>query len=156
MITLEQKVDLILQYIATDDESLKAKLKREAAEYLQSLNSDSKTMDDVIEGLLKEIGVSCKLKAREFISCAVKLIIEDGSYIEHVSNKLYPTLAEKFNSTPSKIERAIRYAITVVFTSRDVSSVYDIFGNSISVNTGKPTNTEFIATCVNEVKRRMR
>lgn len=156
MVTLEQKVDLILQYIATDDKKLKAKLKREAAEYLQSLKSESETVDNVIDELLKEIGVSCKLKGHEIISHAIKLIIEDSSYIEHITNKLYPALAEKFNSTPSKIERAIRYAITVVFTSRDVSNVYDIFGNSISVNTGKPTNTEFIATCVNEVKRRMR
>ena len=163
MTTIEKKIDIILRYIATEDETELSKLKKEAIAALQHdttpapVHEDPEDIpDNVIEDILKEIGIPSHLTGYERIFWAIKLCYSDKKYIDNVTKKLYPTIAARCDTTSSRVERAIRHAIECVWTSRDLNNAMVIFGNTISVDKGKPTNSEFVSACVKEVKRRMR
>lgn len=166
MSTLEQKIDIILRYITTDDETEKAYLKVEAFKALESEPTpaipeavsarNEISIDDIIEELLKEIGIPYHLLGRDQIACAIKLAIEDDTYVNAMTRRMYPTVAERCNSTSARVERSIRHAINCVWQSRDLDNAYALFGNTLHINRGKPTNSEFLAACAKEVKRRMK
>lgn len=165
MSTLEQKIDIILRYITTDDETEKTLLKAEA---FVALNSEPTpaipeavsarneiSVDDIIEELLKEIGIPYHLVGHDQIACAIKLILADKTYADSITKGLYPAVAELCGTTSTRAERGIRHAIDCVWNSRDLDNAYAIFGNTLNINRGKPTNSEFLSACVKEVKRRM-
>ena len=163
MITMEQKIDIILRYLVTDDEVEKNLLKAEAFVALNSeptpeavLTHDESPLDDIVEGLLDEIGVPYHLVGRAHLHCAIKLLVSDKKYADAIVKCLYPAVAEHCSTTGIRVERGIRHAISCVWTSRDLDNAHAIFGNTINVNSGKPTNSEFLAACVNEVKHRMK
>ena len=160
MITMEQKIDIILRYIASEDETDKAILREKAIEALNdtapATNNSADTLDDIIETLLSEIGIPCHLLGYAHITRALKLIVSDDSHIHEITKKLYPAVAERADTTPSRVERGIRHAIEVVWSSRDTDNANAILGNTISIDKGKPTNAEFLACCAKEVKRRMK
>lgn len=159
MYTLEQKIDIILRYITTDDETEKTLLKAEAFVALNSeptpAISEAISVDDIIEELLKEIGIPCHLVGHEQIACAIKLVTADKTYADRITKGLYPAVAELCGTTSSRAERGIRHAIDCVWTSRDLDNAHALFGNTLSINRGKPSNGEFIVACVKEVKRRI-
>lgn len=160
MITMEQKIDIVLRYIASEDETDKAVLREKAIEALNDTTSSAEqtadAIDEVIEKLLKEIGIPCNLVGYMHITHALKLIVSDNSYIHEITKRLYPAIAERVGSTPPRVERGIRHAIEVVWNSRDTDNAYAIFGNSVNVNKGKPCNSKFLAGCVKEVEYRMK
>lgn len=159
MVTLENKIDIILRYIATDDETLKAQLREEASNALLTDTTPahiSPDIDDVIEDLLKEIGIPCHLKGHEHLCCAIKLCYSDKKYIEQITKELYPTVSVRCDTTSTRVERAIRHAIECVWNTRDIDNATVIFGNTLAINKGKPTNGEFLSACTKEVKRRMK
>ena len=164
MITLEQKIDLIMRHAVAEDPELKNHLRNEIVRVLSD-TSESTTdissvtdnvINDVIEDLLKELGAPCHLSGYEQTIYAMKLIISDSDYLEAVTYKLYPTVAKKFHSTPSRVERNIRHVIESAWSRQDLENAYRIFGNTISIDKGKPTNSEFLACCAKVVKRRIR
>lgn len=163
MITMEQKIDIILRYIATENESVKAQLKEEAFNALLSdttpkpvYDDPEDILDDVIEDLLKEIGIPYHLVGHEHIHVAIKLVISDRKYMDSMTKLLYTTVAARCDSTAVRVERGIRHAIECVWNSRDLDNAFAIFGNTLSIMRGRPTNGEFISACVKEVKRRMK
>lgn len=162
MSTLEQKIDIILRYITTDDEVEKACLRIEAFKALDDESipapapiPEATSVDDIIEELLKEIGIPYHLVGHDQIHCAIKLVLADKTYADSITKGLYPAVAELCGTTSTRAERGIRHAINCVWTSRDLDNAYAIFGNTISIHKGKPSNGEFIVACVKEVKRRM-
>lgn len=155
MITLEEKIDIILQYIATDDpEKLKA-LREDAANALETESIDIRTTD-VIENLVKETGVPTSLKGHDYLVYAIKLAVSDRKYVLGITTLTYPEIAAYFNSTAQRVERGIRHAIEVAFDRGDIEDIRRLFGNTISLNKGKTTNKEFISACAKEVERRLR
>lgn len=163
MVTLEQKIDIILRYIATEDETELVSLKEAAFAALQSdvpytpaHDDHEDILDNIIEDLLKEIGIPCHLKGHAHLCCALKLCYSDKEYIDAMTKLMYPVVAAHCDTTATRVERAIRHAIECVWNSRDIENAMAIFGNTISIDKGKPTNSEFIAACAATVKRRMR
>lgn len=159
MFTLEQKIDIILAWIATDDFEEIDGIRQKAREALASDNSSADrkaNMDDLIYDLFKEIGVIPKLTGYNYAITAVKLVIENPSRVNHITKELYPDIASKHNSTPTRVERCIRHVVETIFARGDHAGLADVFGNIINCETGKVTNGEFIAACANEIKRRMR
>lgn len=158
MITMEEKIDIILQYIATDDpEKLKA-LREEAADALETdpnTNTDADIID-VIENLIKEAGVPTSLRGHDYLVYAIKLAVSDRKYVLGITTLTYPEIAACFNSTAQRVERGIRHAIEVAFDRGDIEDIRRLFGNTISLNKGKTTNKEFISACAKEVERRLR
>ena len=98
---------------------------------------------------LRELGVPQHIKGYKYLRHALVAVAQDGSLVEAITKALYPSVAQEFDTTPSRVERAIRHAIEVAWDRGDLEILDQYFGNSISRTKGKPTNSEFIATVGN-------
>ena len=95
--------------------------------------------------IIHEIGVPAHIKGYQYLREAIILTINDMDVINAVTKILYPTVAKKFTTTPSRVERAIRHAIEVAWDRGDIETLQKFFGYTVSNIKGKPTNSEFIA-----------
>ena len=103
------------------------------------------TLESVVTDVIHEIGVPAHIKGYQYLREAILLTIDDMDIINSVTKVLYPEVARKFNTTPSRVERAIRHAIEVAWDRGDIETLQKFFGYTVSNIKGKPTNSEFIA-----------
>lgn len=115
------------------------KKKRELAPFTDS------DMDVVISDIMRQIGVPAHIKGYQYLRTAIKLSVNDSQMLGSVTKLLYPTVAKMYNTTSSRVERAIRHAIEVAWDRGDVDVLSSYFGYTIQSQRGKPTNSEFIA-----------
>lgn len=156
MTTFEKKVDLVARYIDANDRKTKALIKEELHNLLQTENGESTFhRNHVVEDLLTEIGCPCNARGYSLLTYAIQLIVDDPTYLEGITKRLYPELATRFGITQSATERAMRHCIELGFSRGDPDDIYAVFGNTVNVDKCKPTNKEFLATCAKVVKRRM-
>lgn len=104
-----------------------------------------------ISNILKELGMPCSIKGYFFVRRAIELAVEDINIVHYVTKKLYPTIAKEFDTTPNRVERAIRHAIEVCCDRGDEVKLYSIFGYTINSRKGKPTNSEFVSMIANDI-----
>ena len=102
-------------------------------------------LEAVVTDIIHEIGVPAHIKGYQYLREAIILTIKDMDMINAVTKVLYPEVAKKFNTTPSRVERAIRHAIEVALDRGDIEVLQKFFGYTVSNIKGKPTNSEFIA-----------
>jgi len=102
-------------------------------------------LEAVVTEVIHEIGVPAHIKGYQYLREAIILTINDMDIINSVTKILYPTVAKRFNTTPSRVERAIRHAIEVAWDRGDIETLQKFFGYTVSNVKGKPTNSEFIA-----------
>ncbi|MBO5788896.1 MAG: sporulation transcription factor Spo0A, partial [Clostridia bacterium] len=95
--------------------------------------------------IIHQIGVPAHIKGYQYLRCAILMTIRDSDIINSVTKVLYPSVAKKFDTTTSRVERAIRHAIEVAWDRGDIDTLNAYFGYTIQNNRGKPTNSEFIA-----------
>ena len=110
----------------------------------QNVNPDGE-LEPLVTGVIHEIGVPAHIKGYQYLREAIILTIKDMDMINAVTKVLYPEVAKKFNTTPSRVERAIRHAIEVAWDRGDIEVLQKFFGYTVSNIKGKPTNSEFIA-----------
>lgn len=91
------------------------------------------------------IGIPAHVKGYQYIRCAILNCIENPNMLNSVTKVLYPTVAKEFNTSSSRVERAIRHAIEIAWDRGDVETINNYFGHTVSSHRGKPTNSEFIA-----------
>ncbi len=113
--------------------------------------SDS-DMDVVISDIMRQIGVPAHIKGYQYLRTAIKLSVNDNEMLGSVTKLLYPTVAKMYNTTSSRVERAIRHAIEVAWDRGDVDVLSSYFGYTIQSQRGKPTNSEFIAMIADKLK----
>lgn len=102
-------------------------------------------LESVVTEVLHEIGVPAHIKGYQYLREAIIMTIKDMDTINSVTKILYPEVARKFDTTPSRVERAIRHAIEVAWDRGDLETLQKFFGYTVSNVKGKPTNSEFIA-----------
>jgi len=102
-------------------------------------------LEAVVTEVIHEIGVPAHIKGYQYLREAIILTINDMDIINSVTKVLYPTVAKRFCTTPSRVERAIRHAIEVAWDRGDIETLQKFFGYTVSNVKGKPTNSEFIA-----------
>jgi two-component system response regulator (stage 0 sporulation protein A) len=102
-------------------------------------------LESMVTDIIHEIGVPAHIKGYQYLREAIILTINDMEIINAVTKVLYPEVARKFNTTPSRVERAIRHAIEVAWDRGDIEVLQKFFGYTVSNIKGKPTNSEFIA-----------
>ena len=102
-------------------------------------------LEGMVTEIIHEIGVPAHIKGYQYLREAIILTINDMEIINAVTKVLYPEVARKFNTTPSRVERAIRHAIEVAWDRGDIEVLQKFFGYTVSNIKGKPTNSEFIA-----------
>lgn len=103
------------------------------------------SLEAVVTDVIHEIGVPAHIKGYQYLREAIILTINDMDVINAVTKVLYPEVAKKFGTTPSRVERAIRHAIEVAWDRGDLETLQRFFGYTVSNVKGKPTNSEFIA-----------
>ncbi len=106
----------------------------------------------VISDIMRQIGVPAHIKGYQYLRTAIKLSVEDSEMLGSVTKLLYPTVAKMYNTTSSRVERAIRHAIEVAWDRGDVDVLSSYFGYTIQSQRGKPTNSEFIAMIADKLK----
>lgn len=117
---------------------------------------DSMDPEQEVRRILLELGAPDHLVGHPYVIRAILLVLGDQLYINHITFGLYPQLAVEFDTTPARVERAIRHLIEVTWSRGDLDVLDRYFGNTISASKGKPTNGEFIARIANVVKSRLR
>ncbi len=103
------------------------------------------TVEMRVTELIHEVGVPAHIRGYQFVREAIILAVKSRDYIDSITKMLYPTLANQFDTTPSRVERAIRHAIEVAWNRGSIEVHNKVFGYTINSNKGKPTNAEFIA-----------
>lgn len=102
--------------------------------------------------IIHQIGVPAHIKGYQYLRTAIILTVNDSDIINSVTKILYPTVAKKYQTTTSRVERAIRHAIEVAWDRGDVDVLNSYFGYTIQINRGKPTNSEFIAMIADNLR----
>ena len=105
----------------------------------------SKSLEEKITGVFITVGIPAHIKGYQFLREAVKMTVDMPDIINSITKKLYPGIAEKFETTASKVERAIRHAIEVAWNRGKIENINQLFGVRVYTNNEKPTNGEFIA-----------
>lgn len=105
-----------------------------------------------ITNILLDIGVPAHIKGYQYIREAILMAFYDRNLLSYVTKFLYPTIAQKYKTTSSSVERTIRHAIEVAWRRGNVETLEEVFGNTISAGKGKPTNSEFIALLTDKLR----
>lgn len=105
-----------------------------------------------ITKIIHEIGIPAHIKGYLYLRDAIAMVVEEIELLGSVTKVLYPRIAEKFETTPSRVERAIRHAIEVAWSRNSVETIKKFFGYTINTEKGKPTNSEFIALIADRIR----
>lgn len=112
----------------------------------------SKDIETQVTQIIHQIGVPAHIKGYQYLRTAILLTVRDSDMINSVTKVLYPSVAKKYQTTTSRVERAIRHAIEVAWDRGDVDTLNSYFGYTIQNNRGKPTNSEFIAMIADNLR----
>lgn len=111
-----------------------------------------KNLDASITSIIHEIGVPAHIKGYQYLREAITMVYNNIEILGAITKTLYPAIAEKFKTTPSRVERAIRHAIEVAWTRGNIDSISHLFGYTINISKSKPTNSEFIAMVADKLR----
>ena len=153
---LEKQVDALMRLCVAEETTDRDRLREELKRMLQLRKYGGMDPEQEIRNILLELGAPDHLVGHPYVIRAILLVVGDQLYINHITFGLYPQLAVEFETTPARVERAIRNLIEVTWTRGDIDVLDRYFGNTISASRGKPTNGEFIARIANVIKSRMR
>ncbi|MCO7176607.1 sporulation transcription factor Spo0A [Sporolactobacillus kofuensis] len=105
-----------------------------------------------ITDIIHEIGVPAHIKGYMYLREAISMVYHDIELLGSITKVLYPDIAKKYKTTPSRVERAIRHAIEVAWSRGNVESISNLFGYTVSMSKAKPTNSEFIAMVADKLR----
>lgn len=105
-----------------------------------------------ITNIIHEVGVPAHIKGYQYLRHAITMVIDDMDLLSAVTKELYPAIAKKNNTTPSRVERAIRHAIEVAWNRGKLETLNNLFGYTVHNDKGKPTNSEFIAIIADKLR----
>ena len=137
------------------EQDCKQNLKEQLMKIYRSESSDCKSTYNLecrIVEVLKDLGVPTHLRGYDYLRSAIAMCVEDKTILESITGRLYTELAKRYDTTPSRVERAIRHAIEVAWNRGDWDVFKAHFGNTISPSRGKSTNSEFISCVANQLR----
>ncbi|MEH7224837.1 sporulation transcription factor Spo0A [Bacillus sp. JJ1566] len=111
-----------------------------------------RNLDASITSIIHEIGVPAHIKGYLYLREAISMVYNDIELLGSITKVLYPDIAKKFNTTASRVERAIRHAIEVAWSRGNIDSISNLFGYTVSMSKAKPTNSEFIAMVADKLR----
>ncbi|MBX5466551.1 MAG: sporulation transcription factor Spo0A [Firmicutes bacterium] len=113
-------------------------------------------LDVEVTNIIHEIGIPAHIKGYLYLREAILMVVNRVDLLSGVTKELYPSIAQKFKTTPSRVERAIRHAIEVAWARGNVEVINSIFGHTVNRERGKPTNSEFIAMVADRLRMQMK
>ncbi|HIE13156.1 MAG TPA: sporulation transcription factor Spo0A [Desulfotomaculum sp.] len=114
--------------------------------------SKPRNLDMAVTNIIHEIGVPAHVKGYHYLRDAILMVVEEINLLGGITKELYPMIAQKYNTTPSRVERAIRHAIELAWDRGNVDAISKFFGYTVSTAKGKPTNSEFIAMIADKLR----
>ncbi len=109
-------------------------------------------LENDVTNMIHEIGVPAHIKGYQYLREAIMMVVNDQEMLSSITKILYPSIAKKYQTTPSRVERAIRHAIEVAWSRGNMETLDSFFGYTISIGKGKPTNSEFIALIADKIR----
>lgn len=150
--TLEQKVDALVKLALCNDDAQRQGLLDTLRELMEHPSKSTKTAQDI----LFELGAPENILGYKYTIYAINIAVAEPEIIENITKGLYYMVSKEFKTTPSRVERAIRHLVEVIWVRGDFSTLDRYFGNTISLDKGKPTNSEFLARIANIVRGEVR
>ena len=127
-------------------------IKAQYIEIAPEEKKNEKNLEALVTNVIHEVGVPAHIKGYQYLREAIMMVINDIDVINQITKQLYPEIASRYNTTPSRVERAIRHAIEVAWGRGEQTTVESIFGYTVSASKGKPTNSEFIAMIADKLR----
>lgn len=109
-------------------------------------------LESRVTNMLHEIGIPAHIKGYHYLRDAIIMAVKDMDVLNAITKILYPTVAKKYQTTSSRVERAIRHAIEVAWSRGKLDTLDELFGYTVSTGKGKPTNSEFIALIADTIQ----
>ncbi len=120
--------------------------------YAKVKEATEKDLESEVTSIIHELGVPAHIKGYQYLRDGIIMSVQDMEMLNSVTKVLYPTIAKKHRTTPSRVERAIRHAIEVAWNRGKMDTIDEMFGYTISNYKGKPTNSEFIALITDRIR----
>ncbi len=128
----------------------------ESLRYSPNRRADKTNIESLVTSIIHEIGVPAHIKGYQYLREAIIIAVNDMDVINAITKVLYPQVAKTFQTTPSRVERAIRHAIEVAWDRGDLDTLQRFFGYTVSNTKGKPTNSEFIALIADKLQLQLK
>ena len=125
---------------------------RKVKAYVDKAEYQEQNLENDVTQMLHEIGIPAHIKGYQYLRDAITMSVNDKEILNAITKQLYPAIAKKFDTTPSRVERAIRHAIEVAWSRGKMDTINELFGYTVSTGKGKPTNSEFIALIVDKIR----
>lgn len=109
-------------------------------------------LESDVTNIIHEIGVPAHIKGYQYLRDAIMMSVDDSEMLNSITKILYPSIAKQHNTTPSRVERAIRHAIEVAWSRGKVDTIDELFGYTVNNGKGKPTNSEFVALIADKIR----
>ena len=109
-------------------------------------------LEIIVTNMIHEIGVPAHIKGYQYLRDSIIMAVYDMDILNSITKQLYPAIAEKFHTTSSRVERAIRHAIEVAWGRGKMDTIDALFGYTVHAGKGKPTNSEFIALIADKIR----
>ena len=126
--------------------------KNRRVELRPGVESRQRTVEELVTQMIHSVGVPAHIKGYQYLRSAIMMVIQDMDAINSITKVLYPGVAKTYNTTASRVERAIRHAIEVAWDRGEPEVLNEIFGYTVSHAKGKPTNSEFIAMIADRMR----
>ena len=127
-------------------------IKQQYIEIAPESKKDEGNLEALVTNVIHEVGVPAHIKGYQYLREAIMMVVNDIDIINQITKQLYPEIADKYKTTPSRVERSIRHAIEVAWGRGQTETVESIFGYTVSAAKGKPTNSEFIAMIADKLR----
>lgn len=127
-------------------------IKQQYIEIAPENKKDEGNLEALVTNVIHEVGVPAHIKGYQYLREAIMMVVNDIDIINQITKQLYPEIADRYKTTPSRVERAIRHAIEVAWGRGQTDTVESIFGYTVSAAKGKPTNSEFIAMIADKLR----
>ena len=141
-----------INQLAGVEESKDSKIQYARAVLTNNEEDDVKSLEIDITNIIHEIGVPAHIKGYHYLRDAIIMVVEDIDLLGAITKELYPAIAKANNTTPSRVERAIRHAIEVAWNRGKLETINSLFGYTVQNDKGKPTNSEFIAIIADKLR----
>ena len=125
---------------------------RKVNAYEKKQDLEERNLESDVTNIIHEIGVPAHIKGYQYLREAIIMSVQDMEMLNSITKILYPSIAKKYQTTPSRVERAIRHAIEVAWSRGKLDTLDDLFGYTVSNGKGKPTNSEFIALIADTIR----
>ncbi|MBP2649347.1 MAG: sporulation transcription factor Spo0A [Firmicutes bacterium] len=144
-------MDVLISRIRQSANSITAQRPAATAQAIKA-----RPLDVEVTTIIREIGIPAHIKGYQYLRDAIIMIINEVELLGAVTKVLYPMIAEKYSTTPSRVERAIRHAIEVAWSRGNMDMINRLFGYTVKLEKGKPTNSEFMAMIADKLRMEMR